>query len=67
MEVLVEFDYSAEEPDELTIRKGDIIKDVSQFEEGWYIGNLNGKIGVFPDNFVKVIPVKARVFFLSRH
>ncbi|VDP89661.1 unnamed protein product [Echinostoma caproni] len=54
MEVLVEFDYAAEEHDELTIKKGDIIKDVSHFEEGWYIGNLNGKVGVFPDNFVKV-------------
>ncbi|THD22272.1 SH3 domain-containing kinase-binding protein 1 [Fasciola hepatica] len=59
MEVLVEFDYAAEEPDELTIKKGDIIKDVSQFEEGWYIGNLNGKVGVFPDNFVKTIESSA--------
>ncbi|GAA55507.1 CD2-associated protein, partial [Clonorchis sinensis] len=53
MDVVVEFDYVAEETDELTIRKGNIIRDVSQFEDGWYIGNLNGKIGVFPDNFVK--------------
>ncbi|KAK4475534.1 hypothetical protein MN116_000815 [Schistosoma mekongi] len=56
MEVIVEYDYTAEENDELTIKKGDIIKDVSQFEEGWYIGCLNGRIGVFPDNFVKVKP-----------
>ncbi|KAG5443434.1 SH3-domain kinase binding protein 1 [Clonorchis sinensis] len=55
MDVVVEFDYVAEETDELTIRKGNIIRDVSQFEDGWYIGNLNGKIGVFPDNFVKVL------------
>ncbi|CAH8613020.1 unnamed protein product [Schistosoma intercalatum] len=54
MEVIVEYDYTAEENDELTIKKGDIIMDVSQFEEGWYIGCLNGRIGVFPDNFVKV-------------
>ncbi|CAH8870183.1 unnamed protein product [Trichobilharzia szidati] len=56
MEVIVEYDYTAEESDELTIKKGDIIKDVSQFEEGWYIGSLNGRIGVFPDNFVKIKP-----------
>ncbi|TGZ72552.1 hypothetical protein CRM22_002017 [Opisthorchis felineus] len=55
MNVVVEFDYVAEETDELTIRKGNIIRDVSQFEDGWFIGNLNGKIGVFPDNFVKVL------------
>ncbi|CAH8594361.1 unnamed protein product [Schistosoma turkestanicum] len=54
MEVIVEYDYTAEENDELTIKKGDVIRDVSQFEEGWYIGCLNGRIGVFPDNFVKV-------------
>lgn len=36
VEVLVEFDYTAEEPDELTIKKGDIIKDVSQ-KSGKYI------------------------------
>ncbi|KAF8571457.1 hypothetical protein P879_00700 [Paragonimus westermani] len=55
MEVLVEYDYIAEEPDELTIKKNEVIKDVSQFEEGWFIGNLDGKIGVFPDNFVKIL------------
>ncbi|VDM00728.1 unnamed protein product [Schistocephalus solidus] len=54
MEVRVEYDYKAEERDELTIKQGDIITNVSQFEEGWFIGTLNGKEGVFPDNFVKV-------------
>lgn len=55
MEVVVTFDYAATESDELQIKKGDIISNVSQFEEGWYIGKLNGKEGVFPDNFVKII------------
>lgn len=54
MEVQVEYDYSAEERDELTLKQGDIVTNVSQFEEGWYIGILNGKEGVFPDNFVRV-------------
>jgi len=26
-----------------------------QEEEGWWEGNLNGKIGMFPSNFVQVI------------
>ncbi|XP_019760208.1 SH3 domain-containing kinase-binding protein 1 isoform X1 [Dendroctonus ponderosae] len=55
VEVLVEFDYTAEEPDELTIKKGDIIKDVSQKSEGWWEGTLHDKKGVFPDNFVKIL------------
>ncbi|XP_076257673.1 CIN85 and CD2AP related isoform X1 [Rhynchophorus ferrugineus] len=55
VEVEVEFDYSANEPDELTIKKGDIIKDVIKKPGGWWEGTLNDKKGVFPDNFVKVI------------
>ncbi len=60
MEVQVEYDYTAEERDELTLKQGDIVTNVSQFEEGWYIGTFNGKEGVFPDNFVKVL---IRLFF----
>ena len=26
-----------------------------QVEEGWWEGSLNGKIGVFPSNFVEMI------------
>ena len=54
MEVLVEHDYDAEEDDELTIRKGDVITNVDKQEGGWWTGELNGKKGLFPDNFVKV-------------
>ena len=52
--VEVEFDYEAELPDELTIKAGEIVKDVKKMDGGWWEGTLNGKRGVFPDNFVKV-------------
>ncbi|XP_064604055.1 SH3 domain-containing kinase-binding protein 1-like isoform X2 [Liolophura sinensis] len=55
VEVKVNFDYDAEQHDELTIRVGDIIKNVSTPEGGWWEGELNGKKGLFPDNFVEVI------------
>ncbi|XP_062573779.1 uncharacterized protein LOC134235563 isoform X2 [Saccostrea cucullata] len=58
VEVLVEFDYDAEQEDELTIKVGDIIKNVQTSEGGWWEGELNGKKGMFPDNFVKVIEKK---------
>ncbi|XP_061193527.1 uncharacterized protein LOC133201750 isoform X2 [Saccostrea echinata] len=58
VEVLVEFDYDAEQEDELTIKVGDIIKNVQMSEGGWWEGELNGKKGMFPDNFVKVIEKK---------
>lgn len=60
MEVLVEYDYAAQNIDELTINKGDRIKNVIRKEEGWYEGELigsNGKRGLFPDNFVKPIKI----------
>lgn len=54
MEVVVEYDYEALHDDELTLRLGDIIKNVRYIEEdGWMEGDLNGKRGLFPDNFVK--------------
>ena len=56
MEVLVEFDYEAQNVDELTIKKGDRLRNVIRKEEGWYEGEFvsTGKRGLFPDNFVKV-------------
>lgn len=55
LECRVEFDYEANEEDELTIKKGEIIRNVVPKMDGWYEGNLNGKVGVFPDNFVKIM------------
>ncbi|XP_070190710.1 SH3 domain-containing kinase-binding protein 1-like isoform X4 [Littorina saxatilis] len=55
-EAVVEFDYDAEQEDELTLRAGDIIKHVITAEGGWWEGELNGKKGMFPENFVKLKP-----------
>ncbi|XP_062971982.1 CD2-associated protein isoform X2 [Elgaria multicarinata webbii] len=52
----VEYDYDAVHDDELSIRVGEIIRNVKKLEEeGWLEGELNGKRGMFPDNFVKAI------------
>ncbi|XP_040283247.1 CD2-associated protein isoform X2 [Bufo bufo] len=56
VEYAVEYDYDAVHEDELTLRVGNIIKNVKKLdEEGWMEGDLNGKRGAFPDNFVKEI------------
>lgn len=56
VEVVVEYEYEALHEDELTLRLGDIIKNVRRIEEeGWMEGDLNGKRGLFPDNFVKEV------------
>ncbi|XP_044025355.1 CD2-associated protein isoform X2 [Siniperca chuatsi] len=61
MEVVVEFEYDALHDDELTLRLGDIIKNVRYIEEdGWMEGDLNGKRGLFPDNFVKELKKESR-------
>ncbi|KAM8810113.1 CD2-associated protein [Eudromia elegans] len=56
MDYIVEYDYDAVHDDELTIRVGEIIRNVKKLEEeGWLEGELNGKRGMFPDNFVKEV------------
>ncbi|XP_053975351.1 SH3 domain-containing kinase-binding protein 1-like [Hylaeus volcanicus] len=55
MEAIVEFNYEAQEPDELTLKKGDIITDIKKILGGWWEGTLRDKRGMFPDNFVKVL------------
>ncbi|KAL1253907.1 hypothetical protein QQF64_016136, partial [Cirrhinus molitorella] len=55
-EVVVEYEYVAVHEDELTLKLGDVIKNVRRIEEeGWMEGDLNGKRGLFPDNFVKEV------------
>lgn len=51
------FAYDAANEDELTLKKDEIItivtKDVE--DKGWWKGELRGKVGLFPDNFVEII------------
>lgn len=54
-EVLVLIDFEGTVSDELTVKMGDVVKNVTKAgEEGWLLGELNGKRGIFPYNFVKV-------------
>ena len=54
IECVVLYDYAAELPDELDMRVGDVVTKVQKEEGGWWKGELQGKMGMFPDNFVKV-------------
>ncbi|XP_031849550.1 uncharacterized protein LOC116434822 isoform X2 [Nomia melanderi] len=55
MEAIVEYNYDAQEPDELTLKRGDIIQEITVMPGGWWKGTLRDKRGMFPDNFVKVL------------
>ncbi|XP_041593997.1 SH3 domain-containing protein 21 isoform X7 [Vulpes lagopus] len=48
------FDYQPEAPDELALRRGDVVKVLRKTTEdkGWWEGESHGRRGVFPDNFV---------------
>ncbi|KAK6474471.1 CD2-associated protein-like isoform X1 [Huso huso] len=51
----VAFAYSPLDKDELELKEGEIIEFIKEIEDGWWLGNKNGKIGAFPSNFVKEI------------
>ena len=54
-------------PNQLTLKKGDIIRLVDNNDQTWWKGELNGKEGFFPSNFVQTysyanpLPVPAPV------
>ncbi|CAF0927877.1 unnamed protein product [Adineta ricciae] len=52
------YDYKATADDELTLAADDIVTvlDKNLEDEGWWKGEINGRIGVFPDNYVEEIP-----------
>lgn len=55
----MKYPYDACNDDELTLKEGDLITLISKDgqDRGWWRGELNGQIGVFPDNFVTLIPI----------
>lgn len=50
----MEFNYEAQQDDELSLTVGDIIVNIRQDDGGWWEGELAGRRGLFPDNFVRV-------------
>ena len=51
------YNFNGENDDELSIKKGDVIEVVEIIDDGWWIGNLKGKIGMFPANYVESMNV----------
>ena len=49
------FSYQPTHEDELELKIEDVIDFMGEVEDGWWRGNLNGKTGVFPSNFVEMI------------
>ena len=49
------YNYVGQEEDELTIQAGDIIGLINGDNADWWEGELNGKVGVFPANYVEKV------------
>ncbi|XP_068238237.1 SH3 domain-containing kinase-binding protein 1-like isoform X12 [Palaemon carinicauda] len=56
----VMFPYGAEHEDELELKEGDIITVLCKEleDKGWWRGELSGRVGVFPDNFVELLTIE---------
>ena len=52
---MVLFPYTAQNEDELSLQEGQLITIITKDceDKGWWKGEIEGKVGVFPDNFVK--------------
>ncbi|CAH8588598.1 unnamed protein product [Schistosoma intercalatum] len=46
------YDYNRQHTDELSFKKGDVLRVLKQLEGGWWEGSLNGFVGWFPSNYV---------------
>ncbi|XP_019714353.1 rho guanine nucleotide exchange factor 6-like, partial [Hippocampus comes] len=53
--VKARFNFKQNNEDELSFTKGDVIIVTRQEEGGWWEGNLNGKTGWFPSNYVREV------------
>lgn len=50
--VMALYPYQAQNEDELSFEKGDVISVLGKEESAWWRGELNGVSGVFPSNYV---------------
>ena len=48
------FDHDAGGDDELSLREGELVEVLDQEDNHWWKGSLNGKVGFFPSNYVKL-------------
>ncbi|KAM4888309.1 intersectin-1 isoform 4-T4 [Thomomys bottae] len=53
-QVIGMYDYTAQNDDELAFSKGQIINVLNKEDPDWWKGEVNGQVGLFPSNYVKL-------------
>ncbi|KAK5853690.1 hypothetical protein PBY51_014823 [Eleginops maclovinus] len=53
---MARFDFRAETLKELPFQKGDIIFIIRQVDQNWYEGEHHGRVGIFPQSYVELLP-----------
>lgn len=53
--VVVIYDYSAANSDELSLKEDQVVYVVKKNDDGWYEGVLNGVNGLFPGNYAEPV------------
>lgn len=49
------YDFEPENPQELEFKEGDIIDLKQKLDDNWFEGTVNGKTGIFPISYVRVL------------
>ncbi|XP_052799603.1 nostrin-like isoform X2 [Mya arenaria] len=47
------FEYPAQQPDDLGLHPGDVVNIYEKLPDGWWQGELNGHVGLFPASYVE--------------
>ncbi|KAI8368299.1 uncharacterized protein BYT42DRAFT_625103 [Radiomyces spectabilis] len=50
------YDYRAQNPEDLSITRGDIIQITEYVNDDWWRGSLQGRTGMFPKTYVQKLP-----------
>lgn len=50
------FNFTAQTSRELSLDKGNVVYILRKIDENWYEGEYHGMIGIFPVNYVEIIP-----------
>ncbi|XP_050306728.1 uncharacterized protein LOC126743603 [Anthonomus grandis grandis] len=50
------YPYTPNLPDELLLKTGDMLKVYRQQDDGWWLGECNGNVGIFPATYVEIVP-----------